>query len=87
MTESLLSFRIGCMARRKTTVYIDEELLRAAKVRAARTGQREYQVFEAALKEFLGYGILERAGRGSDLSEEQALALANAEVHRYRAKK
>lgn len=72
------------MARRKTTVYVEEDLLRAAKVRAARTGQKDYEVFEAALKEFLGFGILERAGRGSDLSEEEALAMANEEIHAMR---
>ena len=37
------------MVRKKTTVYIDEALLRAAKVAAARSGKREYEVFEEAL--------------------------------------
>ncbi len=72
------------MARRKTTVYLDEDLLRAAKVRAARTGQKEYEVFEAALKEFLGFGILERTRARSELSEEQALAMAYEEIHAMR---
>lgn len=68
------------MARRKTTVYVDEDLLRAAKVRAARTGQKEYEVFEGALREFLGFGILGRAGRDSDLTEDQAMRLAYREL-------
>ncbi len=72
------------MARRKTTVYLDEDLLRAAKVRAARTGQKEYEVFEAALKEFLGFGILERTRARSELSEEQALTMAYEEIHAMR---
>jgi hypothetical protein len=44
----------GLMARKKTTVYIDEALLRAAKVAAARSGKREYEVFEDALTRHLG---------------------------------
>jgi hypothetical protein len=85
LTEYLRSVKLSDMARRKTTVYVDEDLLRAAKVRAARTGQKDYQVFEAALKEFLGFGILERAGRRSELTEEEAMALANEAVHQVRA--
>jgi hypothetical protein len=41
------------MGRRKTTVYIDERLLAEAKVRAARSGQREHEVFEDALRRYL----------------------------------
>ena len=73
------------MARRKTTVYVEEDLLRAAKVRAARTGQKDYEVFEAALKEFLGFGLLERIEGRSNLTEEEAMALANEAVHQVRA--
>jgi hypothetical protein len=72
------------MARRKTTVYVEEDLLRAAKVRAARTGEKDYEVFEAALKEFLGFGILERAGRNSDLTEEESMELVYEELHAMR---
>jgi len=39
--------------KRKTTVYIDDELLRAAKVRAAESGRKEYEVFEEALRDYL----------------------------------
>lgn len=75
---------MATMARKKTTVYLEEDLLRAAKVMAARTGKKDYEVFEAALKEFLGLGILERTQGRSDLSEEEAMALANEEVHAVR---
>lgn len=44
----------GAVARKKTTVYIDEALLRATKVAAARSGKREYEVFEEALRKHLG---------------------------------
>jgi hypothetical protein len=75
------------MGRKKTTVYLDEDLLRAAKVMAARTGARDYEVLEAALKSFLGYGILERARGKGKLSEERALSLAYRELHAHRAGK
>ena len=32
------------MARKKTTIYIEDTLLKAAKVLAARTGKKEYEV-------------------------------------------
>ena len=42
------------MAKKKTTVYLDEELWRAAKAVAARSGRRDYQVLEEALRRYLG---------------------------------
>ena len=42
------------MARRKTTVYLDEDIVRASRVLAARTGQHEYEIVNAALRSFLG---------------------------------
>ena len=39
--------------RKKTTVYVDEELLRSAKILAARTDRKEYEVFEEALRSYL----------------------------------
>lgn len=63
----------GVMSRKKTTVYIDETLLRAAKVAAARSGKREYEVFEDALRRHLGFaGTLERIWAG--ISPEDAPA-------------
>lgn len=47
------------MARRKTTIYVDEDLLRAAKVHAARNDLRDSDVIEAALRKFLGLELLE----------------------------
>lgn len=59
------------MTRKKTTVYIDETLLRAAKVAAARSGKHEYEVFEEALREHLGLaGAVERIWAG--ISPEEA---------------
>jgi predicted nucleotidyltransferase len=44
--------------KRKTTVYIDDELLRAAKVRAAESGRKEYEVFEQALRDYLARQVV-----------------------------
>lgn len=78
------------MARKKTTVYIEEDLLRAAKVLAARTDKKEYEVFEDALKTHLGFDVLERIHErlereGLAFSEEESLKLAYDELHAMRA--
>jgi hypothetical protein len=43
--------------RKKTTVYVDEEVLRAAKVYAARKDIRDSEVIETVLREYLGSSI------------------------------
>ena len=78
------------MARKKTTVYIDDVLLRAAKVSAARSGKREYEVFEDALREHLGLaGAVERIWAGippeQAPSEEEAARIAAEELAAARA--
>lgn len=72
------------MSRVKTTVYLDPELLRAAKIEAVRTGKREYEVFEEALRRYLAFEVVERAWVRSDLTEDEALELAYAEIHESR---
>lgn len=66
-------------------MYIDEVLLRAAKVAAARSGKREYEVFEEALRQHLGLaGTVERIwagiGPGTAPSEEEAARVAAEEL-------
>ena len=78
------------MVRKKTTVYIEEALLRAAKVAAARSGKREYEVFEEALKRHLGFaGTAERIWAGISPedapTEEEAARLAAEELAAVRA--
>jgi hypothetical protein len=72
------------MARAKTTVYLDEELLRAAKVQAARTGRRDYEVFEEALRQYLGLEVLEQVWSRVDVSEDRAAELAYRELRAAR---
>jgi len=70
--------------KRKTTVYLEDGLLRALKVAAARSGQHEYQVVEQALRTYLGMELLDKTGARSSLGERDALALAYGELHRSR---
>jgi hypothetical protein len=73
------------MAKQKTTVYIDEELLRGARVYAARSGKKDYQVVEEALQAYLGRETLEAVWSRGDLTEEEALEIAVEEQHRERS--
>lgn len=78
------------MARRKTTVTIDEDLLRLAKVAAARAGKREYEVFEDALRRHLSLDVLDRIwvrNESNSTSEEEALALAREALAAVRARR
>lgn len=64
------------MTKVRTTLTIDEEIWKAVRVRAARTGQRDSDVIEAALRRDLGFDLLERLWDRSDMAEEEAMALA-----------
>ena len=71
-------------SKRKLTVYLDPEVARAARVRAARLDKRDSEVIEDALRAHLGIAALDEAQRLSTLTEDEALELANAEVHAAR---
>jgi Arc/MetJ family transcription regulator len=68
-------------------VYLDADVLRAARVMAARTGRRDSEIVEEALRRYLGISILEQVWARSprDLTGDQALELANRELHEMRA--
>ena len=73
--------------KRKVTLYVDEGVLRAARVRAARTDKRDSEVVEEALRSYLGYDVVERVWARSDLGEEEAMQLAVAETRAMRDQK
>jgi metal-responsive CopG/Arc/MetJ family transcriptional regulator len=64
------------MPKTRTTLTIDEDVLRAVKVKAARLGKGESELIEDAVREALGLQLLDRLWSRSDLSEEQARELA-----------
>ena len=72
------------MAKRKTTVYLDEELLRAAQIQAARSGKKNSELIEEAVRSYLGLDILEEVWARSDLDEESAIRLATEAVESAR---
>jgi hypothetical protein len=72
------------MPKQRTTVTLDERVLRAVRVKAARTGRRDSEVIEEALRRDLGLGLLERIWANADMEENDALNLAVDEQHKAR---
>ena len=73
------------MAKRKTTVYLDEDVLRGVKVLAARTDRSDSEVFDAAVRAYLGLEVLSRIWAEGDLSDTEALRLAYREIDAARS--
>lgn len=63
---------------------LDERVLRAVRVKAARTGRRDSDVIEEALRRDLGLDLLERVWQSADLDEDEALRLAVEAQHEAR---
>lgn len=55
---------------------IDESVLKAVKVRAARTGKRDSEIIEAALRRDLGSELLEQIWDRNDMPDDEAMELA-----------
>lgn len=72
------------MSKVRTTLTVDEDVLRAVKIAAARAGKGDSQVIEEALRRDLGLDLLERLWARNDMSEEEAIALAVEAQHATR---
>jgi len=72
------------VAKARTTLTIDEAVLRAVKLRAASTGQGDSEVIEEALRRDLGLDFLERMWEKASLSEDDASSLAAEAQHETR---
>jgi hypothetical protein len=72
------------MPKVRTTVTFEEEVLRAVKVRAARTGKGDSQVIEEAVRRDLGLDLLEGLWSKSELSNKEAARLAVEAQHKTR---
>jgi hypothetical protein len=77
------------MPKERATFSLDADVLRAARVAAARAGRRDSEIVEDALRSYLAIGVLEeiwraRPGDAPDLSDEEALRLAREEQHAAR---
>jgi hypothetical protein len=75
------------VAKTRTTLTIDAEVLRAVKVRAARTGKGDGEVIEEALRRDLGLDLLDRLWARNDLGEGEAVELAVEAQHATRRRK
>jgi plasmid stability protein len=75
------------MAKVRTTLTIDDSVMRAVKVRAARTGRGDSEVIEESLRRDLGLDLLERLWEHSELPEDEATALAVEAQHKTRRRR
>ena len=72
------------MAKVRTTLTLDEDVLRWVRVRAARQGKGDSQVIEESLRRDLGLDLLDRLWSRNKLSEDEAMRLAVEAQHRTR---
>jgi Ribbon-helix-helix protein, copG family len=72
------------MPKARTTFTLDEHVLRAVRIKAARTGRRDSEVIEEALRRDLGLDVLERIWASADLDEDEAMRLAVEAQHESR---
>lgn len=64
------------MTKARTTLTIDEQVLTAVRVEAARTGRRDSEVIEMAVRRDLGLDLLDRLWASADLDDDEAMELA-----------
>lgn len=75
--------------KHRATFSLDEDVLRATRVAAARAGRRDSEIVEDALRRYLAIGVLEeiwgaRPVDAPELSDDEALQLARNEQHAAR---
>ena len=72
------------MPKTRTTLTIDEIVLRAVKLRAARSGKGESELIEEAVRKAQGLDLMERLWARNQMSEEEAMKLAIEEHEAFR---
>jgi hypothetical protein len=73
------------MRKVRTTLTINEDVLRAVKLRAASTGRGDSEVIEEALRAQLGLDFLDAMwAKAAPLTEDEALAVAVEAQHHTR---
>lgn len=75
------------MPKVRTTVTLDERVLRAVKVKAARTGRGDSELIEEVLRKELGLDVLDRLWAINDMAEDEATALAVEAQHATRPRR
>ncbi|HVW46830.1 MAG TPA: hypothetical protein VHA76_07250 [Solirubrobacterales bacterium] len=73
------------MSKTRTTVTLDEDVFRAVRIKAARTGKRDSQVIEESLRRDLGLDDLaEIWAKVTPADEEEGMDLAGEELRAMR---
>jgi gamma-glutamyl:cysteine ligase YbdK (ATP-grasp superfamily) len=73
------------MSKTRTTVTLDEDVFRAVKIKAARTGKRDSEVIEESLRRDLGLDDLAQLwAKVTPAPEDGGMELAYAELHAMR---
>ena len=72
------------MAKVRTTLTIDERVLRAVRLQAARTGRGDSAVIEDALRREFGLDLLQGLWQHNQVPEQESIALAVEAKHATR---
>jgi len=75
------------VSKARTTLTIDEGVLRAVRLRAAGSGRGDSEVIEEALRRDLGLDLLDEMWARATLPEAEADALAVEAQHRTRRRR
>jgi Ribbon-helix-helix protein, copG family len=75
------------MPKIRTTVTLDDEVLKWVKVRAARMGKGDSEVIEDSLRRDLGLELLDRLWSNNQMPEDQASKLAVEAQHSTRPRR
>jgi hypothetical protein len=75
------------MAKVRTTLTLDAEVMRMVKVRAARLGKGDSQIIEDSLRRDLGLDLLERLWADNRMDETKAMKLALEAQHSTRPRR
>ncbi|HSP08188.1 MAG TPA: ribbon-helix-helix protein, CopG family [Candidatus Dormibacteraeota bacterium] len=75
------------MSKIRTTVTLNEEVLRWVKVRAARLGKGDSEVIEDAIRRSLGLDLLDRLWSRNELGQEESMDLAVEAQHSSRPRR
>jgi hypothetical protein len=74
------------MAKEKTTLFLDEDVLRRTEAAAAGSGRDESEVVEDALRRYLGLEVVDQVwARNAENALDPDEALAHAELQNFRA--
>lgn len=75
------------MSRVRTTLTIDESVLRAVKLKAARSGRGDSEVIEEAVRQALGLDLLDNLWSKAEMDDKAAVELAVEAQHATRPRR